>query len=189
MKDYHIRSALKTKLLTQYSNNIDTIIIEELGVNHGEVRVDLAVVNGFLNGYELKSDKDTLERLPHQVRAYNSIFDRMILVVGYRHAYAAIKSVPEWWGIKIAEKGLRGSINFHTVRRSLKNPTPDANSIIKLLWRDEAVSFLDEFSSADGLRSKPKNEIYKKITQIATLDMIRDRVRVQLKSRANWRIG
>jgi len=187
MNDCHIRAALKQKLSKQYANDPHTSIIEELGLRHGEVRIDLAVVNGSLHGYELKSDKDTLERLPNQARIYNSIFDRITLVVGCKHAYEAIKLIPEWWGIKIAEQDLRKNICFHNIRNERMNPSPDALSIAKLLWRDEAIAFLDEINSADGVRSKTKAEIYKRIIEKVDLKTIRIKVREQLRTRKNWR--
>ena len=189
MNDYHIRTSLKRELLARYLNDPDTLIIDELGLMHGAARIDLAVVNGLLHGYELKSDRDTLERLPDQARIYNSVFDRITLVVGYRHAYEAIKMLPDWWGIKIAEMGLRGGIHFISVRRALNNPSLDVLSVAKLLWRDEAISFLDEVASADGVRSKPREVIYKKLIKVVDSDLIRSRVRKQLRCRINRRFA
>jgi hypothetical protein len=57
-------------------------IIEELGVVHGKSRIDIAVINGLMHGYEIKSDKDTLQRLPEQMNMYNSVFNKVTLVVG-----------------------------------------------------------------------------------------------------------
>lgn len=189
MNDYHIRTALKRELLARYSSDPGTFIIDELGLRHGAARIDVAVVNSFLHGYELKSDRDTLARLPDQIRIYNSIFDRVTLVAGYRHAYEAIKMVPDWWGIKIAEIGLRGAIHFIAFRRAINNPSPDSLSIAKLLWRDEAIGFLDEIASADGVRSKPREVIYKKLAATVGLDLIRSRVIQQLKCRINQRFA
>lgn len=189
MNDYHIRTSLKRELLARYLNDPDTLIIDELGLRHGAARIDLAVVNGLLHGYELKSDRDTLERLPDQARIYNSVFDRITLVLGYRHAYEAIKMVPDCWGIKIAEMGLRGGIRFISVRRALNNPLLDVLSVAKLLWRDEAICFLDEVASADGVRSKPREVIYKKLIKVVDLDLIRSRVRKQLRCRINRRFA
>jgi hypothetical protein len=187
MKDYHIRTALKRYLLIEYRNDPDTVVLDELGVLNGIVRIDIVVVNGFLHGYELKSDKDTLERLPEQSRAYNSVFDRIILVVGYRHAYEAIKNTPEWWGIKIAEMGENDTVSFFNFREAQDNPSLDALSIARLLWRDEALTFLDEIASADGFRSKPRAKIYNALIEKANLDLIRARVRRQLKTRLDWK--
>jgi len=187
MKDHHMRTALKRYLLAEHRNDPDTVVLDEVGVLHGVVRIDLAVVNGFLHGYELKSDKDTLERLPEQSRAYNSVFDRIILVVGYRHAYKAIKDTPEWWGIKIAEMGKNGTVSFFNFREAQDNPSLNALSIARLLWRDEALTLLDEIASADGFRSKPRAIIYNALIEKANLDLIRARVRRQLKTRLDWK--
>jgi hypothetical protein len=48
-------------------------MLDEFGLEHGEVRVDVAVINGELHGYEIKSERDTLERLPRQVKAYSAV--------------------------------------------------------------------------------------------------------------------
>lgn len=188
MNDRIIRTALKQYLSNKYSSNRNALILEELGLKHGRVIIDLVVINDFFHGYELKSNKDTLKRLPEQARIFSSIFDHLTLIVGYRHAYKSIKIVPEWWGIKIAEKDRQGKVKFITLRRNKKNPSPDAFSIVGLLWRDEAISFLDKIDTANGVRSKPKKFIYEKIIEIADLDKIRARVRKQLRNRSNWRV-
>lgn len=187
MNDFQIRSALKPKLLKKYANDTNTIIIEELGVIHGEARVDLAVINGSLHGYELKSSKDTLYRLPDQINSYNLVFDRMTLIVEKCHVYESIKIIPEWWGIKIVEKSISGKIKFHTIRRSSNNPNPDPISILKLLWKEEALNFLKKYDCDSKIRSKKRNEIYTKIVEIVKLETIKNFVRNQLICRPNWR--
>jgi hypothetical protein len=132
MKDIHIRKTLIGILSKKYSKSKDTVIIEELGLGHGSTRIDLAVVNGCLHGFEFKSDKDNLKRLPHQANTYNKVFDKMTLIVGYRHAFDAIKIVPDWWGVKIAEK-TSDEARFLTVRREKKNPSQDKLFLAKLL--------------------------------------------------------
>jgi hypothetical protein len=52
------------------------------GLDHGQVFVDVAVINGEIHGYELKSERDTLERLPRQVEVYSAVLGRATLVVG-----------------------------------------------------------------------------------------------------------
>src|SRR6266446_8136444 len=102
MNDHQLRQALKRKVLARYAKDPDTCIVDELGLRHGAARVDIAVVNGIIHGFELKSDKDNLKRLPHQIQIYSSVLDKVTLVVGMRHAHEATKLVPDWWGIKIA---------------------------------------------------------------------------------------
>ena len=45
----------------------NTVFLEELGLCQGDARVDYAVINGAMNGYEIKSDRDKLVRLPHRL--------------------------------------------------------------------------------------------------------------------------
>jgi len=188
MNDYHIRTSLKQKLAKQYADDPHTAIIEELGLRHGEARIDLAVVNGYLHGYELKSDKDNLERLPKQSRIYSLIFDRLTLVVSHRHTYSALKIIPEWWGIDMVEQGARGKIKFHHIRKVKNNPKLDAIAILELLWKNEAIDFLDEIRTAKGVRSKKRLAIYERIAAITDIDLIRTKTRDCLRNRLNWRV-
>src|ERR1700730_13066876 len=84
MKDIDIRDALKRKLRSFYANDPSTLIVDELGLRHGIARVDVALINGIIHGFELKSDRDTMRRLPSHMRVYNSVMDRITLVVGQR---------------------------------------------------------------------------------------------------------
>ena len=80
IKDIDIRQVLLKKLSAEYRYDPDTIIIEELGLCQGEARIDLALVNGFIHGYEIKSERDTLERLPSQIEIYCRTLDTVTIV-------------------------------------------------------------------------------------------------------------
>jgi hypothetical protein len=187
MNEAELRSALKRKVLARFANDPNTRILDELGLRHGAARIDIAVVNGILHGFELKSDKDTLKRLPHQIQIYSSVLDKVTLVVGCRHAKDAERMLPQWWGIKVAVVGARGGLDFVDVRRAGKNPVQDAVAVCRLLWRDEAFSLLDELGHAKSLRHKPRTLIYSHLAEVADLELIRQRVRHQLKFRIDWR--
>src|SRR3990172_5976308 len=97
--DAEIRSALRAHLRIEHRGEADTVIIEELGFCRGQVRIDLAVVNGFLHGYEIKSDRDSLRRLGVQIDYFSKVLDRATLVAGERHIEKTIDMVPGWWEI------------------------------------------------------------------------------------------
>lgn len=184
--DKIIRSALKKDLDSRYDNDPHTKVIEELGVTHGVARVDLAVVNGILHGYELKSDLDTLYRLPEQMKLYNSVFDKITLVVGKNHVFDVIKLVPDWWGIVIAKVlDLNGPVSFINIREPEKNYSVDSISIAKFLWREEALNILEKINKADGIRSKPRIIIYEKLVRELDKDTLRDEVRRCLLTRVS----
>jgi hypothetical protein len=142
-----------------------------------------------IHGFELKSDCDTLRRLPSQVKIYNSVLDRITLVVGNRHFKESIKLIPEWWGIKLAETGGRGGVRLIEVRKPRNNPLQDILAVSKLLWRAEAVTLLEDLDKAEAVRWKPRAEVYARLVEVADPDLIRDRVRHQLRTRKNWRFA
>jgi hypothetical protein len=186
VKDAQIRAATKTALFLQHVGDATTVIFEELGVQHGSARIDLAVVNGELQGFELKSDRDTLSRLPEQAEAFGRVFDRVTLVVGERLLRRAVEVVPDWWGIRVAR--MEGAdLAFSDLRLAFNNPTPDATSIARLLWRDEALNLLDKCGSATGVRSKGRTEIYSRVCEKVSLDDLRYWVRRCLRQRRDWR--
>ena len=143
--DKLIRTAFRKRLENTYKDDKDVRIIDELGVIHGSARVDMAVVNGIIHGFELKSDLDTLRRLPEQMDAYNSVFDQVTLVVGKNHVHEAIRSVPEWWGVIIAKiSDSNDEINFVPIREAVDNPERNPVSVARLLWRQEALDVLEK---------------------------------------------
>ena len=190
MLDKDVRQAVKDKILKAHINDPSTLVIDELGLDHGRNRVDIAVINGELHGYELKSDSDNLLRLPQQSMAYSSIMDKVTLVVGEKHAQEAINIIPDWWGIKIATMNHRGSVNIVTYRRNKKNKDIDPFELSKLIWKEEALALLAIKIKVDWrIRKLTRKDIYKLIVDTFSLNEIRYNTRAILKSRINWRSG
>lgn len=186
MRDIDIRRALFAGALKEHETEPDTLIVEELGLNHGEARIDVAVINGAIHGYEIKSQKDTLERLPSQLSVYSSSLDYVTLVVHESHVSEAAKIVPRWWGIQVV-KGSPESVVFQHRRKSKLNPKPDPLCVLRLLWKDEALQILEEAGVARGFKGKAKEMIYTKLAETLSPTEIGLKVRSTLKSRANWR--
>lgn len=189
MNDSQLRNAVKRELSSRFRNNSNILILEEVGIKHGVARIDLLIVNNILHGYELKSDQDTLDRLPDQMQVFNSVLDRMTLVVGYRHAFKALKMIPEWWGVKLANMGPKGGVRFSSARMPRNNPSVDRQAVAGLLWRDEAIQLLDEIGGAVDYRRKPRKAIYARIAKIADINTIRSRVCRQLIMRKGQSSG
>lgn len=183
--DTIIREALINRLVVDYPNYR---VIPELGLWHGAARIDVAVVNGFLRGFEIKSDRDTLTRLPEQMRAYNAIFDQVTLVVGSKHFVEAFTMVPDWWGIETAHTNEDGAVYFNRIRSPQNNPEQDSISIARLLWRHEALEKLEYLGTADGIRSKPREFVYQRLAESQALEPLKEYVWNILKSsRKDWR--
>lgn len=188
--DLIIRSALKEVLKKKHAKDKELRIIDELGVQHGSVRIDIAVINGIMHGYEIKSDRDTLARLPEQMTEFNTVFDQLTLVVGKQHLYQAIHIVPDWWGITIARINSKGKVVFQTIREPEDNKEQDKVSIARLLWRDEALRILEEQNQAYGVRSKPREFVYQRLADILETDALKEKIRkTLLVPRKEWRFG
>jgi len=193
--DKIIRKVLRLVLeqeLNEYKKekNLPAEIFEEFGVSHGTARIDFAIINGVMHGYEIKSDKDTLDRLPDQMREYNAVFDKMTLVVGKHHLHEALNIIPEWWGIILAKKTSDNQVVFYEIRADGKNPAQDGLSVARLLWRAEALKILEDKNEAADIRSRPREIIYAKLAEVLKddLDTLKDHVRnVLLVSRGDWR--
>lgn len=190
MLDKDVRQAVKDKILKAHINDPSTLVIDELGLDHGRNRVDIAVINGELHGYELKSDSDNLLRLPQQSMTYSSIMDKVTLVVGEKHVQEAINIIPDWWGVKIATMNPRRGVNIVTYRRNKKNKDIDPLELSKLIWKEEALALLAIKIKVDWrIRKLTRKDIYKLIVDTFSLNEIRDNTRAILKSRINWRSG
>lgn len=186
MRDYDIRMALRAKLQSEHLGEPDTLIIEELGIHQGEVRADMAVVNGSIHGYEIKSERDTLERLPRQRVAYDLCFDAITIVVGAKHLESARATVPEQWGILVARLA-SGSVALEDVRPACSNPSVNPESVVQLLWRDETLTILADLGISSGMRSKSRRQLWDRLVSAVSLDELRRLVREKIKARGDWR--
>jgi hypothetical protein len=161
----------------------DTRFIEELGLCRGQVRIDLAVVNGVLHGYEIKSDRDRLDRLSSQAEVYGMVVDCATIVVGPRHLEEVLRMVPDWWGV-LQVIGAGDSVRIEAVRSSRENPGQVSRAVAELLWREEALALLESRRAAHGVRTKPKAAVWDRVCEAFDLSEIAAAVRDRLKSRA-----
>jgi hypothetical protein len=185
MRDIDVRTALLDALERQHAGEPDTKLKPEMGLCGGHVRIDVAVLNGFMHGYEIKSDRDTLERLPNQVDFYSDAMDYATIVVGQRYRERIAECVPAWWGILVATPGVDG-VSLREERAATFNPAIDAYSVAALLWKDEALALLEEVGAIKGFRSKNREVLYQRLAEQVPLDQLRAWVRQRLKSRSDW---
>jgi hypothetical protein len=186
--DKAIRVALCENLHKIHESDPTVKIIEELGLKHGEARIDIAVVDGSIHGYELKSDIDTLRRLPEQMNVYNSVLDYVTLVVGKNHLLDAFNMIPDWWGVTVAKaSNSDDKISFYCIREADENPYKNSVAIANLLWREEALCILEEKGVAKGVRSKSRQVLYERLAEVLNQNELRVKVREYLSTRKGWR--
>ena len=180
-RDGEVRDLLKRHLADLHRGD-DTVILDELGLCQGDVRVDVAAVNGELAGFEIKSPADTLARWPNQCRVYSKVVDRAWLVATDKTLERA--DAPRWWGL-MGIIQTPNHLGLRVIRPAQPNPSPDAFAIASLLWRDEAIQVLDHLGLARGVRRKPRACAWQRLADLAPLDVLRTAVRLALTTRAD----
>jgi len=187
MRDCDVRSALHAKVLAEHHGQADTLVVDELALWYGTARVDIAVVNGRIHGYEIKSDRDTLARLPGQMEIYGKVFDRVTLVVGRGHVLNAMAITPAWWGIKLATQGPRRAVHFEQLRPPERNPAIDPIAVAALLWCAELEQILLEAGALRGCKGKSRDFLSRRVVEALPFTDLRAAVRSRLRARGNWR--
>ena len=186
MRDIDVRTALREQVDLRFCGEPGTIRIDELGILNGSSRIDLAVVNGSLHGYEIKSATDTLDRLPSQIEAFSSVFDTITLVVADRHAADAVGMIPSWWGVCIAIEAPSGGIDLQWQRRPVTNPNINPVCLASLLWRDELITILLA-KGVPGIKKKPREDLHRIAAEEIPMSDLKESVRNALKTREQWR--
>ena len=186
MHDADIRRALTARLDILHAGMTDALVRQELGLESGQCFVDVAVITQTLHGYELKSERDTLRRLPRQVEVYGAVLDRATLVASSTHLAAALPLLPSWWGIEVAIVQGDGSVCLRTEREAQANPGQQPLSVARLLWRDEAQALLETLGAAKGVRGKPREVLFARLLEVMAPTALAAAVCRVLRARTSW---
>lgn len=184
--DRQLRVLLKDHLRPKSAE--DDLLVDELLLAWGDVRADVARVNGHLEGFEIKAGRDNLQRLPSQVKAYDAVFDYSWLVTTQEHLKAVRELLPPSWGLLVA-KGAEDGVDLKIVRSAKPNRRQDPTHLVRLLWRDEVMTKLDELGLSQGLRRSPKIALFEALAKALPVAELSAYVRDCLKARQDWRVG
>jgi hypothetical protein len=187
MKDIDVRRALLAEMHRLHPDKNDTLVVEELGLCQGIARVDVAVVNGTVHGYEIKSERDTLVRLKSQADVYSKALEFVTIVAAPSHITGIEELVPSWWGIWSATQ-IGEAVCLKEQRQAQRNPSLIANAIVQFLWREEALNILFDHNLATGVASKSRQHIWDRLSSHFSVEELADMVRSKLKQRpSSWR--
>ncbi|KQU48123.1 hypothetical protein ASG67_12325 [Sphingomonas sp. Leaf339] len=187
LNDLDVRRAAYNRLLTHACRCPHTLVIDELGLDHGACRVDIAVINGHLRGIEIKAEADTLARLPRQVAAYGAAMDKASLIVAEKHYDAARTQLPDWWGVILAQRTAGGSVAFRRLRPERSNRDTQPLVVARLLWRPEVAGLLRGLGEPERALRGPREELYERLIASVSRATLGAMVRKTLKARASWR--
>jgi hypothetical protein len=179
LSDRDIREALMIELRAFAPKK--SIIINEFGVWNN--RIDVALVENCLIGYEIKSDKDTLVRIPEQEALYSKIFDYVSIVCTNKHKIGIWMIIPSWYGIIEAYPDVKKEVGLRTFRVGTKNLHLDKKYCAGLLWRNESLQLLDKYLPGHKLLYKTKKMMHEKLANILTLDELHKEIIDTFKKR------
>ena len=160
--DKLVRKKLIKTLLEQH----DTLgVMQELEVARGRARADVVRLSrGAIHAYEIKSDLDTLRRLPRQVRHYNEVFSTVTLVVGINHVVEALYLIPDWWGVIVAELDST-ELRLSLIREARRNNHTDYEAISSLLRKHELMEVLSANNTIIGCYSMSRQRLVQEARQ------------------------
>lgn len=191
MYDADIRKLLMEHLKEMFAGT-DAYIVNEFDICYGDSRIDVAVISQQgIYGYEIKSDHDSLERLPRQISFYSKVCDQMTLVHSDKFTekinqmgilnYKWNELIPRQTDGKMELVGDRTPAPW---KRNIDELCP--YQIAALTWKDEALDILSKHGITNGYKNKSRHEIWTKIIETMTLPEIQHAVIGQILKRKNW---
>lgn len=186
MNEKDLRRAILVRLPRLIRAPHTSRVIEELEICGGRARADIAVIADALIGIEIKSPKDSTQRLAHQARHYSSCFDYVVLVVDRTLAADARKVIPSWWGMVVIS-GDDARATYTLRRKPRRNRQADAESALELLWRDELSALHAALVGAKAPSRKSKRDIRNALLKLVPVARLRSESTRILRERADWR--
>jgi len=150
--DKNIRSLLLERLQSQV--NKPKKIIEELSVHNGNAIADVVAIYKEAHCYEIKSDRDKVERAVKQSEFYDASFRKITLVTTMRHIEKASLIIPSYWGIMAAVSGKEKNFLKH-IRPAKNNPLYNKQKALMMLWKKELLSMSKDLEF-DAKQSRAK---------------------------------
>ncbi|WP_461329820.1 sce7726 family protein [Bradyrhizobium diazoefficiens] len=139
--EYVYRAAVTQKvLLGKHSLNTACMLNE---FRAGSCKADLVILNGTASVYEIKSERDSLDRLGNQIENYKKVFATINVIACEAHIPRVLQSVPEDVGVM----SLSRRYQITTVREAKDCPGRTCPvSVFESLRSAEARAVLGEMS-------------------------------------------
>lgn len=115
------------------------MILEELGVHNGNAIADVVAIYKVAHCYEIKSDKDRIERVLKQIEFFDLSFSKLTLVTTKKFLNRAIELLPPYWGILVAIQKNQSKIIFQYKRKAKYNPNWNSEKSLLSLWKSELL--------------------------------------------------
>lgn len=137
MNELEIRALLQAKLAESHHGQ-GAAFVSELFIDSFARRADLVMANGKLSAFEIKSERDTLERLDGQLETYLRLFEQVTVVCAERHQAGVQERIPDGVGVWVlSENG-----SFKVLKRAKTHRQTSHQSWLSFLPVDELRNLL-----------------------------------------------
>ncbi|MCH1924529.1 sce7726 family protein [Shewanella sp. C32] len=130
MLEIEVKASFINYLRKRNNRFSDGVIVNEFVYDNFNRRADLLYIKGNrLFAYEIKSEADSLSRLPGQIDNYLGHFDKVIMVVATKHVGAVLDMTPSV--VEVIEIKPEG--NFKIIRRGKISKNIESRKLLNLL--------------------------------------------------------
>lgn len=138
--EYVYKSVIAHKLLLGKHSLKTASMLTEFRV--GASKADVVVLNGTSTVYEIKSERDNLERLESQIDSYRQVFAKVNVITSENHAEQVLKITPPNVGVLLLNKRYK----ITTIRNSIEDfDQINASNIFSSVQIHEAKKMLLDF--------------------------------------------
>jgi hypothetical protein len=150
-------SAIKVKFidfLLDGLTNFDALIANEMSFADSSRRADLVTIGDHLEVYEIKSEKDSLDKLPEQLKDYDKYF-HSVYVICHKIHLKNVQNINRKFGIYvITERGVT------KIRKARRREKIKVKFLLDYLDRNSLVSLIKENMHSDrSILNLPINDI------------------------------
>lgn len=158
----------------------DATIINEMVVANWSRRADLAIANGSLQAFEIKSDFDSLKRLDGQLKIFKSSFEKVTIVCAPKFTCEVSKRVSSDVGV-VEFQSNNGSVRFKVIQKGRICSRLNKVAYLDFLLKTELKDLLNQHGITFS------NELHRDCLEVLaskiSLNKIRDFVIASIKNR------
>lgn len=114
--EYIYKAAITHKVLLGTHSLQTAVMLNEFRV--GKSKADSVILNGTSTVYEIKSERDSLVRLEHQISFYRKVFAKVNIITGENHLNSVLATVPEDVGVLL----LNDRFQISTIQEAMELP-------------------------------------------------------------------
>lgn len=163
--EVRLKAAIIDRLFDRAHIDDDAVLISEMTVANWSRRADVVLANGALWAFEVKSELDSLTRLPGQLDAFTAHFEKVCVVCAPRFEIGARALLPEGVGLWVAEDD--GSLR-ERVRPRYTRLTKTA--AVGLMKANELRALLS-CSGFTGIADAPRSSLVELAMQLPASDL------------------